>query len=74
MPRMYSFLNLIGSSRSRSNGTAGQGAGWCILLAAMQVSYVHTALEKGFPVFFFVVYGESGLVRLTLLRRNDKHC
>lgn len=72
MPRMYSFLNLIGSSRSRSNGTAGQGAGWCILLAAMQVSYVHTALEHQF--FFLVVYGESGLVRLTLLRRNDKHC
>lgn len=54
MPRMYSFLNLIGSSRSRSNGTAGQGAGWCILLAAMQVSYVHTALEQRFPSFFFL--------------------
>lgn len=59
---------MIGSSRSRSNGTAGQGKGWCILLAAMQVNYVPTsALEQRFPVFlfFWVVFGESSLVRLT---------
>lgn len=44
---------MIGSSRSRSNGTAGQGKGWCILLAAMQVNYVPTsALEQRVPSFF----------------------
>lgn len=79
MPRMGSLLNVIGSSRSRSNGTAGQGTGWCILLAAMQVNYVHTYPEhwsKGFPVFFSFLFFvqwfmvESNLVRLTLLRRT----
>lgn len=57
MPRMWSFLNVIGSSRSRSSGTAGQGK-WCILLAAMQVNYVLTsALEQSFPVFFSFFFG-----------------
>lgn len=78
MPRMGSFLNVIGSSRSRSNRTAGQGTGWCILLAAMQVNYVHTyqcigaKVSQFFFLFFFfaVAYGESNLVRLTLLRRT----
>lgn len=64
MPRMGSLLNVIGSSRSRSNGTAGQGTEWCILLAAMQVNYVHTYPEhwsKGFPVFFLFFFLCSGL-------------